>query len=490
MPPRSAAEAKGSGSGSGAATAKLRRAHRKSRNGCWECKRRHIKCDESRPACSNCVVSERSCSFPPSTAATAATPAAPQTPASAPTPSPVPSHSQPPLPTSQNATGFDSQAQSPADSMSSATGLHNPASGSSSTFFGSRLGFPTIIDDQPPPITTLPSFIESFAAKNFADTPSTPSISDGMPQPVFTAKHLILLHHATTAMPLTNDLVRPVVDIAVEWCKDAPYAVDQLLAIAADHLAIIQPEQAASHRRTARELQTRALTFFNNHAQELSQENGDFDKYCLPRFLFAALLSLHMIYETYAYYRANFHVFIERFVESVHLHRGVRTVISPSYNIILESPLKPFIVNIRLASESENGGSECVALLELVQNSDLSSATVNAISEAVHTLQWAFNVHRNLPQDGSVHASTAFPVLLTAEFMEAVRKHRPEALLVLAYYGVLLHRCPFGKSPCAGPLKSWKGTRGERRAPDVATFITARSFQVDRSRAARHVLGG
>ncbi|KAJ4328295.1 hypothetical protein N0V84_001163 [Fusarium piperis] len=441
MPPRSAADTKGSGSGSGAAAAKLRRAHRKSRNGCWECKRRHIKCDESRPACSNCVVSERSCSFPPSAAATAATPAAHQTPASAPTPSPAPSHSQPPLHLSQNATGVDSQAQSPADSMSSATGLYRPASGPSSSIFGSRLGFPTILDDQPPPLTTLPSFTESFATKNFADSPSTPSISDGIPQPVFTAKHLILLHHATHAMPLTNELSHSIVEIAVQWSKDGPYVIDQLLSIASDHLAILQPEHASSHRRTARELQTRALTLFNNYSQEMSEENGDLEKYFIPRFLFASLLSLHIIYETYAYYRANFHVFIERFVESVHLHRGVRTIISPCYNIILESPLKPFLTNIRIASESDNGGSECISLLELVQNSDLSSATVDAIAGAVHSLQWAFNVYRNLPQDESVHAATAFPVLLTAEYMEAVRKHRPEALLVLAYYGVLLHRC-------------------------------------------------
>ncbi|KAM0428946.1 hypothetical protein ACHAPT_006749 [Fusarium lateritium] len=441
MPPRSAAEARGSGSGSGAATAKLRRAHRKSRNGCWECKRRHIKCDEGRPACSNCVVSERSCSFPPSVAATAPTPAAaPQTPASVPTPSPVPSHSQPPLPPSQNAAGSDSQAQSPADSMSSAAGLQHPASVPPSSFFGSRFGFPTIIDDRAPPLTTLPSFTESFVANNFADSPSTPSISGGLSQPIFTAKHLILLHHAINSMPLTNDLVKPIVDIAVEWSKEAPYAIDQLLAIAADHLAITQPEHAAAHRRTATELQTRALTLFNNHSQELSHENGDFEKYCLPRFLFSSLLSIHVIYESYAHYRANFHVFIERFVESVHLHRGVRTVITPNYGIILESPLRPFLVNIRNASESENGGDECAPLLELLQNSDLSPATVDAISGAVHILQWAFNVHRNLTDDGSVHASTAFPVLLTIEYIEAVRKHRPEALLVLAYYGVLLHR--------------------------------------------------
>ncbi|KAK1138413.1 hypothetical protein N8T08_002630 [Aspergillus melleus] len=40
-----------------------RRTHKKSRNGCIECKRRHVKCDEKRPACSNCITSERHCEY-------------------------------------------------------------------------------------------------------------------------------------------------------------------------------------------------------------------------------------------------------------------------------------------------------------------------------------------------------------------------------------------------------------------------------------------
>ncbi|KAK2761470.1 C6 finger domain-containing protein [Colletotrichum kahawae] len=40
-----------------------RRSHKKSRNGCAGCKRRHIKCDETRPECRNCVMSDRVCSF-------------------------------------------------------------------------------------------------------------------------------------------------------------------------------------------------------------------------------------------------------------------------------------------------------------------------------------------------------------------------------------------------------------------------------------------
>ncbi|KAJ5958265.1 uncharacterized protein N7479_005415 [Penicillium vulpinum] len=41
----------------------VRRTHKKSRNGCIECKRRHMKCDEQRPICSNCISSQRHCEF-------------------------------------------------------------------------------------------------------------------------------------------------------------------------------------------------------------------------------------------------------------------------------------------------------------------------------------------------------------------------------------------------------------------------------------------
>lgn len=39
------------------------RGHTKSRYGCRECKQRHIKCDESKPSCVNCTTVKRQCSF-------------------------------------------------------------------------------------------------------------------------------------------------------------------------------------------------------------------------------------------------------------------------------------------------------------------------------------------------------------------------------------------------------------------------------------------
>ncbi|KAK4103216.1 hypothetical protein N658DRAFT_422129 [Parathielavia hyrcaniae] len=41
----------------------MRRSHRKSRKGCLECKKRHIKCDETRPHCINCTTVDRRCRY-------------------------------------------------------------------------------------------------------------------------------------------------------------------------------------------------------------------------------------------------------------------------------------------------------------------------------------------------------------------------------------------------------------------------------------------
>src|ERR1700742_2357411 len=40
-----------------------RRTHTKSRNGCDGCKKRHVKCDESGPPCTNCIARELECKY-------------------------------------------------------------------------------------------------------------------------------------------------------------------------------------------------------------------------------------------------------------------------------------------------------------------------------------------------------------------------------------------------------------------------------------------
>lgn len=55
----------GSGSASAASKQRMeRRGHTKSRRGCYNCKRRRIKCQESKPACGHCVKGGLKCEYP------------------------------------------------------------------------------------------------------------------------------------------------------------------------------------------------------------------------------------------------------------------------------------------------------------------------------------------------------------------------------------------------------------------------------------------
>ncbi|KAG7142782.1 Sterol uptake control protein 2 like [Verticillium longisporum] len=51
---------------------KQRQTHSKSRRGCLNCKKRHVKCDEQGPPCANCVVRKTTCSYGQSPTASAA----------------------------------------------------------------------------------------------------------------------------------------------------------------------------------------------------------------------------------------------------------------------------------------------------------------------------------------------------------------------------------------------------------------------------------
>ncbi|VUC22806.1 unnamed protein product [Clonostachys rosea] len=362
----------------GSSTTKQRRSHRKSRNGCAECKRRHMRCDEARPACRNCSMAERACSYP-----------APAR--SGPSPVPAPEkRPQPPLPPQQ---------------------MRPPA--------------------QWPP-QSLPSFNESFA-----NTPTSPSI----PVSAFTPQHLMLLHHVETAMEnevLGDGQTTRVVDISIRHTVECPYLIDQLLAFAAIHKAHQQPESAAKYRHQATELQTRALAYFTKDTESRSSDDM---LYAAPRFLFAALLGLHVLAETLAYNRSDFQEFIDRFIDCIHLHKGIRTVILPTWEMLLQSELLPILSLTTLQYPQEPcHGKECEPLRALLDASDLDSQSIDACQRAVQTLQWAFDLSGRLPRPDLPHAVTGFSVVVSVEFGDVLRRHRAEALIILAYYGVLVHR--------------------------------------------------
>lgn len=262
----------------------------------------------------------------------------------------------------------------------------------------------------------------------------------------------MLLHHAETAMDsdiLWHGHTPAIVDIAIRYAVDCPYLIDELLAFAAIHLARVKPETASTWRHHATELQTRAVAYFSKDAENPNPESNV--TYNVPRFLFATMLSLHVLAETLEYYRSDLDIFIDRYIECVQLHKGIRTVITPSWPDLLESELKPLLFVVTSQRPQDPSlGDECAPLHALIDACapesylaalDAEGAAARAgCHEAVRMLQWAFDLSTRLPQPGLPHGVSGFSIMIPAEFTDVLRRHVPEALVVMAYFGVLLHR--------------------------------------------------
>ncbi|WYZ42768.1 hypothetical protein EsH8_VI_000467 [Colletotrichum jinshuiense] len=387
----SANEDDGSGtSGAGAGDGKLRRSHRKSRNGCKECKRRHVRCDERRPACVNCATVERYCSYLDS----------------------LPARPRPAVP---DKPALVAGGDSPAGPSSNATVGGNPASASS------------------PSVTAV---VNDFVMRT-GDTNEVVYPADGQ---FFTLEHLRLFRHFLTAMPALvapgDEFMKPIVDMSMEVALTAPYLMDIMLAHAAMHLAEITPSRADHYRHQATQLQTRSLVLFNEAKEGVSEDT------CIPMFLFASTVGSQVLCDTLRSNRDDFNAFLDQFAWYLSIHRGASAVIGPSWHIIRQSGAKD-LLDFLESRQPHAQAAEAAVLHRMLDQADLGPASLEACRAAADVLANSFGIYRSIAERGSQSSSSvvSFGVHITTGFIDVLRQRRPEALVVLAYYAVLLHWC-------------------------------------------------
>ncbi|KAK7445882.1 hypothetical protein CaCOL14_004865 [Colletotrichum acutatum] len=348
-----------------------RRTHRKSRNGCSGCKKRHIKCDETRPECRNCIMAERVCSY---------------------------------LKTEPN----DSSSTVSSTAAIVCTGIATP---------------------------------REISADRCLAIPKDPGEVYSCTGQTFTASHMAFLHYAQSNMSefmaLTGN-IRPLIDTAIEHSLTAPYLLDQLLGLSSLHLSTQNGSKASMYFHQATELQTRALGFFNQTKEHIS------DTTYIPTFVFASLLGIHVLYETLQWHCGSLADFIDAFVNYSRLHRGVRSITGKYWDEILQSDLKPllFIVDIMNKEPVQTPGPETKQLKEFLESIPTPSASTNVCITALEKLQWVIDLTRTQPSkfEVGVHAVMAWPLCIPDEYIEALHQHQPEAFVILAYYAAMLHR--------------------------------------------------
>ncbi|KAH7139873.1 hypothetical protein B0J13DRAFT_68422 [Dactylonectria estremocensis] len=357
-----------------------RRHHKKSRNGCLECKRRHIKCDEQQPVCANCGAAEMRCSFlsrdlpyiVPVFAQVHSYVAASSTfPAIAPAPALVPS----PTPTSTSTPEHCLSANQPVD--------------------------PYNVN------VTHFALFNNLSSEGFLDVENSVE-PDVIPLSIY-------INHAVTT----------------------PYLMHQILAVSALHLCTKAVEPRAFYREYATGLQNRALSLFNesNPVLEVTPAN------CVPMFLFSTLVSGQLLFDTLHFERNGLENFIDRFTHCLSVCRGVLAVIDECKHLLQDTELGPLLDAQSIMQPMKTSGSECDGLLDLIQTADVSGSTRKTYRDQVLYLQRAFNAQGEASgRKVRLPAIFAWVILVTPDYIQLLRQRQPISLVILAHYAVLLHR--------------------------------------------------
>ncbi|KAL0933995.1 Upc2 protein [Colletotrichum truncatum] len=269
------------------------------------------------------------------------------------------------------------------------------------------------------------------------------------PKVAYDLDHLALLHHVEHDMikpPHTHFVANeadagPLLQLIMKSALSASYFMDELLGFAALHLSVLTDDAAEKirYRHQAVYLQTRALASFNTLAPEIT------DKNCTIIFLFSSFTAMHMLHDTVATERDLLEL-LERFIQFVHLYRGLGAITDRGWHVIRKSELRSIFDLIEAVDRVEmTSGRECEKLAGLLSESSdqLGSEPTKACLAALNSLQGVFNQYNTLPGPMNRHVVLGWPVHLSTEYLTLLNMRQPEALVILAYWAVLLH---YGRS--------------------------------------------
>ncbi|KAK0615576.1 hypothetical protein B0T17DRAFT_619213 [Bombardia bombarda] len=419
----------------------MRRSHRKSRYGCHECKKRHIKCDEGRPSCANCSSAQTRCSFlnslvslpvvPPS----AAVAIVPLPSSGRQYPSPVPpiitsrSSSSSRTSLTQSAPTAVAQQHATADNTAVVAAAAHP------------LGSEAHHDDPQP------------ALDGWQHPPAAPSPSAAdLEEHRYNLLHMSLLHHYNTTFAKSKGTFQPEVcrqmhQLYLTEAFATPYLMDELLSLSAAHKSITcpAPEEKAHYLVESTRLQTRSLARFNAaHDGGLASISAD---NCVRIFIFSTLLGHHMLFETFAVHRRQgsgsvdtnvFSLVLDKFVQCLGLHRGISIIAGVSWPSLgrqmkarfgSEDDLARANLQVWMAAKVWEDGEAAAEVMQDMFDSLKAGMVISRDGTSV------YREARNI-----VLLIQEWPVRLPAGYIDLLHQRWPEALVILAYYAVLLHR--------------------------------------------------
>ncbi|KAK0383693.1 hypothetical protein NLU13_9604 [Sarocladium strictum] len=216
------------------------------------------------------------------------------------------------------------------------------------------------------------------------------------------------------------------------------YLMEELLAYSAAHMSTHVQVDRDMYVQEAMKMQTRALALYNGISPQVSKET------CLPMFLYSSLLSHHIVFDVRSNMQDDLGVAIGWLTHSIGIHRGLMALGQTAWPMLTQET-KDVLTR---ACHREDGpvpssdcpGTECQSLLARLRASGVKPPALDHLCATVELLQDRMSAIK----PGDTHSTWSviqdWLVAIPEEYIDLLKERNPEALVVLGYFCVLLHR--------------------------------------------------
>lgn len=219
-----------------------------------------------------------------------------------------------------------------------------------------------------------------------------------------------------------------------------PFLMDQLLALAAAHKSKIALEHGDERlerlfRVEATKLQTRALSGVALARNVVNKENAD------ALYIFSGFLGQHVLFDTFSA-REPLSVTLDKLEQCFELNQSIRFTASEALHMgcSMTDGINGAEESYMTTSPHESAtGTECAGILQRLRGGDLNQAVADVYCETVNVLQYLLDSSRS-SVERRVGVVQEWLVRVPYEYLTYLRQRRPEAIVILAHYAVLLHR--------------------------------------------------
>ncbi|TVY59720.1 Sterol uptake control protein [Lachnellula suecica] len=342
-----------------------RRSHKKSRQGCGECKKRHKKCDEFRPQCVNCTTANIKCSFA--------------------------GNQSPDGDGYMISVGSAEATQSPRPQQAISTQAPGPE-----------------------------------AAKAYVNL-----------------LHLELFNHWNSNSCkgfLSESTLPESLPLFLGYAFSSPFLMHETLAISALHLSTLRTDRAQFYQDESSKLQAEALRLFNESVTEVTDEN------LIPAFLFSATFGMHFLCGILSKPNPDLDYLFDGLVQSITILAGVIGVVWGRWADIVRSDVSSMLVIDDYEGEVDDEITQRFENLQgrIGKAPGLDSSQAKVLEDAVGDLILAYKLSYSADPATNrrmVRGVTTWLMKVSSGYSELVSQRQPEALVVLAYFAILLHRC-------------------------------------------------